>query len=175
MEPIKIQKVIDKIEDNLTDELDYGAIAAAMAVSEADLQRSFKMITGLTISEYIRNRRLTMAALDLKNNDSKVLDIALKYGYQTAESFSKVFKQYHGCTPVEAKKDAQSIRYFNPIIIKLAKRGGTITQYDHARMEHVDSISAYYEVSDEHSRLTKSKHAQLEYFVTMKYLMFTEQ
>ena len=54
MEPIKIQKVIDYIEENLTDDLSYDAIAAMMAISEADLQRSFKTITGMTISEYIR-------------------------------------------------------------------------------------------------------------------------
>ena len=77
MEPIKIQKIIDYIEENLTGALSYDAIAAMMAVSEADLQRSFKVIAGLTISEYIRYRRLTQAALDLKNSGSKVLDVAL--------------------------------------------------------------------------------------------------
>lgn len=66
MEPIRIQKVIDYIEAHLTDELSYAWIAAMMAVSEADLQRSFKMITGMTISEYIRYRRLSSAAIDLK-------------------------------------------------------------------------------------------------------------
>lgn len=104
MEPIKLQEVIDYIEGHLTEKLTFDVIASMMAVSEADLQRSFKMIAGLTMSEYIRYRRLTMVALDLKNSDSKVLDVALTYGYQTAESFSKAFKQYHGCTPMEAKK-----------------------------------------------------------------------
>ena len=100
MEPIKIQKVIDYIEAHLTEELSYERIAAMVAVSEADLQRSFKMITGMTISEYIRYRRLSSAAIDLKNN-SKVLDVAFNYGYQTAESFSKAFKQENGVTPTE--------------------------------------------------------------------------
>ena len=62
MEPIKIQKVIDYIEDHLTEEFSYERIAAIVAVSEADLQRSFKMITGMTINEYIRYRRLSSAA-----------------------------------------------------------------------------------------------------------------
>lgn len=66
MEPIKIQKVIDYIEENLTEDLSYDAIAAMMAISEADLQRSFKTITGMTISEYIRNRRLSCAAIAIK-------------------------------------------------------------------------------------------------------------
>lgn len=170
MEPIKIQKVIAYIEENLTEELSYHAIAALAAVSEADLQRAFKMITGLTISEYIRNRRLTRAAVDLKNGDGKVLDIALNYGYQTAESFSKAFKQYHGCTPVEAKNAGQPICYFNPIVIKLAKRGGNVIEYEASEWEKADSIIAYYNTSEEHRRLTKSKSAQIEYLVTMKYL-----
>ncbi len=127
MEPIKIQKIIDYIEAHLTEELSYKQFAAMVAVSEADLQRSFKMITGVTISDYIRYRRLSCAAVDLKNNH-KVLDAAFNYGYQTAESFTKAFKQYHGCTPMEAKDVNQAIRYFNPLVVKLAKRGGNAAQ-----------------------------------------------
>lgn len=170
MEPIKIQKVIDYIEANLTEKLSYNAIAAMMAVSEVDLQRSFKMITGLTINEYIRYRRLTKAAIDLKNSGSKVLDVALTYGYQTAESFSKAFKQYHGCTPMEAKNTNQIISYFNPIVIKLAKKGGNITECDANHIEKADTVMAFYNASDEHCRLTKNKHSQIEYLITMKYL-----
>lgn len=169
MEPIKIQKVIDYIENNLTEELSYEFIAEMLAVSESDLQRSFKMITGLTISDYVRNRRLTNAALAIKNDNMKVLDAAILYGYQTAESFSKAFRQYHGCTPIEAKKMEQTVRYFQPIIIKLAKRGGSITEYE-AYHDNANSIMAYYDASNEHDRLTKNKHASIEYLVTMKYL-----
>ncbi|MGI5857124.1 MAG: helix-turn-helix domain-containing protein [Candidatus Merdivicinus sp.] len=170
MEPIKIQKIIDYIEENLTGTLSYDAIAAMMAVSEADLQRSFKVIAGLTISEYIRYRRLTQAALDLKNSGSKVLDVALTYGYRTAESFSKAFKQYHGCTPMEAKNTNQIISYFNPIVIKLAKKGGNVTECDASHLEKADTVMAFYDASDEHCRLTKSKHSKIEYLITMKYL-----
>lgn len=170
MEPIKLQEVIDYIEGHLTEKLTFDVIASMMAVSEADLQRSFKMIAGLTMSEYIRYRRLTMAALDLKNSDSKVLDVALTYGYQTAESFSKAFKQYHGCTPMEAKNTNQIISYFNPIVIKLAKRGGNITECCASYVEKAGTVMAYYDASNEHSRLSKSKHSQIEYFITMKYL-----
>lgn len=173
MEPIKLQKVIDYIESHLTEDLVFDAIASMMAVSEADLQRSFKMITGLTMSEYIRYRRLTMAALDLKNRGSKVLDVALTYGYQTAESFSKAFKQYHGCTPMEAKNTNQVISYFNPIVIKLAKRGGNITERCVSNIEKVDTVMAFYDASNEYSRLSKNKHSQIEYLVTMKYLRET--
>ncbi len=170
MEPIKIQTVIDYIENNLTEKLSYSAIASMMAVSEADLQRSFKMITGITIKEYIRYRRLTRAAIDLKNGRHKVLDIALTYGYQTAESFSKAFKKYHSCTPVEAKNSDQMISHFNPIIIKLAKKGGNITECNTVHIEKTDTLMAFYNASDEHRRLTKSRHAHIEYLISMKYI-----
>lgn len=170
MEPIKLQKAIDYIESHLTDALSFDAIASMMAVSEPDLQRSFKMITGLTMSEYIRYRRLTMAALDLKKSGSKVLDVGLTYGYQTAESFSKAFKQFHGCTPLEAKKSNQMISYCNPIVIKLAKRGGNITARSAEHVEQANTVMAYYDASDEHTRLTKNKHSQIEYRITTKYL-----
>lgn len=170
MEPIKIQAVINLIENHLPEALPYEEIAARMAVSEADLQRSFKMITGLTISEYIRYRRLTCAALELQKGDRRVLDIALSYGYQTAESFTKAFKQYHGCTPMEAKSTNQPIRYFTPIVVKLAKRGGKILECSADYAEKADTVTAYYDSSDEHTRLTRSRHGQLEYLVTMQYL-----
>lgn len=169
MEPIKIQKVIDYIEVHLTEELSYERIAAMVAVSEADLQRSFKMITGMTISEYIRYRRLSSAAIDLQNNQ-KVVDVAFNYGYQTAESFSKAFKQYHGCTPMEAKNVNQAIHYFNPLVVKLAKRGGNVTECRAEHIENIDTITAYYNASNEQSRLKKNRHSQIEFLISMKYL-----
>ena len=93
----------------------------------------------------------------------------LLYGYQTAEGFGKAFKQYHGCTPLEAKSPESTIRYFNPVVIKLAKRGGILMDYE-PYQEKADSVTAYYDASDELHRLTRSKHAYLEYFVTMQYL-----
>ncbi len=168
MEPIRFQRVIDYIEENLTQELSCDTIASLLAVSEADLQRSFKTVTGMTISEYIRNRRLSCAALAIKNDDMKVLDAALLYGYQTAESFSKAFKQYHGCTPQEAKNAGQIIRYCKPIVIKLAKRGGMVVDYE-PYQEKANSVMAYYDAGEEDGRLTRSKHAYIEFFVTMHY------
>lgn len=168
MEPIQIQKVIDYLESNLKEDLSYAAIAKMMVVSEADLQRSFKMITGITISDYVRNRRLTCAALAIKNDNMKIVDAAMEYGYQTAESFSKAFKLYHGCTPQEAKDLVHTVRYFNPIVIKLAKRGGILTEYE-SYQDKADSVVAYYDASDERTRLTRSKHGMVEYLITMRY------
>lgn len=104
MEPIKIQKIIDYIEAHLTEELSYKQFAAMVAVSEADLQRSFKMITGVTISDYIRYRRLSCAAVDLKNNH-KVLDAATKQRKASPRRSSNI-------TGVRPWKQRMSIRQF---------------------------------------------------------------
>lgn len=144
MEPIKMQTVINYMEANLTDEMSMDTLAALVALSESDLQRSFKAITGLTISEYIRNRRLTKAAMDLKTTGETVLQIALTYGYQTAESFNRAFKQFHGCTPKEARDTQQATCYLNPLVVKLAKRGGNVTEFsDISNCKHGSVISYY--------------------------------
>lgn len=168
MEPIKIQKVINYMEHHLDGEIDLSAITILVNASESDIQRSFKMITGLTIKEYIHNRRMTRAALTLKANEKRIMDIALDYGYKTAESFSKAFKQFHGCTPMEAKDPSRSIRYFNPIVIKLAKKGGNVIDYSECKRFH--PVIEYYNASREHGRLTESQSSKLEFLVTMKYL-----
>ena len=108
MEPIKIQKVIDYIEAHLTEELSYKQFAAMVAVSEADLQRSFKMITGVTISDYIRYRRLSCAAVDLKNNH-KVLDAAFNMDTKQRKASPRRSSNITGVRPW---KQRMSIRQF---------------------------------------------------------------
>ena len=77
------------------------------------------------------------------------------YGYQTAEGFGKAFKQYHGCTPLEAKSPESTFVNFNPVVIKLAKRGGILMDYE-PHQEKADSVTAYYDASDELHRLTEA-------------------
>ncbi len=87
----------------------------------------------MTANEYIRNRRLTLAALELQQTDVSVIDAAYKYGYESPESFSKAFSRFHGSTPKQAKKKGAKIHLFNPLVIKITLEGGSIMDY---RMEH---------------------------------------
>ncbi len=87
----------------------------------------------MTANEYIRNRRLTLAAQELQTTNLSVIDPAYKYGYESPENFSKAFSRFHGSTPKQAKKPGAKLRLFNPLVIKITMEGGSIMDY---RMEH---------------------------------------
>ncbi|MFD2882129.1 helix-turn-helix transcriptional regulator [Paenibacillus rhizoplanae] len=100
METIRLlQQAIDYVEQNLHDAIGVEDIAGAAMTSKYHFQRMFHALTGFTVTEYVRNRRLTLAAEELAGTDGKVIDIALKYGYETPESFAKAFQRVHGVTP----------------------------------------------------------------------------
>lgn len=125
-----IQRAVEYMEDNLTEELSVKDIAAQAYVSEFHFQRIFSVLCGFTVGEYIRNRRLTLAAQELSSSaDAKVIDIALKYGYDSPDSFSRAFMKFHGISPTAAKEKGAGLRHFAPIRIKLTLEGGTMLEY----------------------------------------------
>ena len=85
-------------------EVDYGAVAQASCSSEFHFQRIFAMLCGFTLGDYIRMRRLSLAAEDLTRTKDKVIETALRYGYDTPESFSRAFARFHGLTPTQARR-----------------------------------------------------------------------
>lgn len=93
---------MDYIENNLTDEIDYAKIAKAACCSEFHFSRIFSSMAGITLSEYIRRRRLILAAFELQKSDMLIIDIAVKYGYESADAFTRAFKKLHGIRPSEA-------------------------------------------------------------------------
>ena len=114
----QLTKTIDYIEKNLTKDLSIKKIAKNVGVSPFYLQKSFQILTGYSIGEYIRNRRLYLAAIELNENDRKIIDVAYKYKYETPEAFSKAFKRFHMITPSKLKKGGK-IRPFERIRIKI--------------------------------------------------------
>ena len=89
-----LQRAIDYVEDHLTEPLDYAEIARQAYSSSFHFQRIFSILCGYTLGEYIRSRRLTLAGNELLRTDSKVIDVALKYGYDSPESFSRAFARF---------------------------------------------------------------------------------
>lgn len=124
-----IQNAIQYIEDNLTKELDIRRIAEKAYISPFHFQRIFSALCGFTVGEYIRSRRLTAAAQELSLSDAKVIDIALKYGYESHDSFTRAFTKFHGISPSAAKEKGAHLRSFAPLKIKLTLEGGTIMEY----------------------------------------------
>ena len=113
-----LQDAISYIEDNITNDIEIEDIARFVGISAFYLQRSFQIVTGYSLGEYIRNRKLYLAAAELSRNDSKVIDIAYKYGYETPEAFSKAFTRFHGITPSKVK-NGEKYRPFQKMKFKI--------------------------------------------------------
>ena len=124
-----MQKAIDYIEANLTEEIDYEKVAAESFSSSYHFQRVFSILCGYTLGEYIRLRRLSLAGAELANGKEKVIDIALKYGYDSPDSFGKAFQKFHGITPSQARADGSMLKSFSRLSIKISLEGGSIMNY----------------------------------------------
>lgn len=123
-----IQKAVDYMEEHITQELDYCEIAKQAYSSNFHFQRVFSILCRFTIGDYIRMRRLTLAGSELVETDTKILDIAVKYGYDTQESFSRAFTRFHGATPSQARKGA-SLKSFSRLSVKLILDGANMVDY----------------------------------------------
>ena len=128
-----IRTAIDYIDEHLEENISAQDVAYRVNISPFFLQRGFSLMTGYGIGEYIRNRRLYQAAVDLKQTEWKVIDIALKYCYETPESFTKAFSRFHGVTPSQVR-DGAAIKVFLPLTIKLSVQGGSQMDYKIAPM-----------------------------------------
>ncbi len=131
-----IQRAIDYIEQHLTEEIDYEAAAREAYSSSFHFQRVFSILCGFTLGEYVRMRRLSLAANDIIHTDEKIIEIAMKYGYDSPESFTRAFTRFHGVTPSEAKRGAV-VKSFSRLSVKLTLIGGTTMDY---RIEKVDAL-----------------------------------
>lgn len=124
-----IQNAIEYIEENLTEELSIREIAEKACVSAFHFQRIFNTLCGFTMGEYIRNRRLSLAAQELARSDAKVIDVAMKYGYYSPDSFTRAFARFHGISPSAAKLRGARLKSFARVKLKLVLEGGTMLEY----------------------------------------------
>lgn len=125
-----LQRAIDYIENNICEHLDYSEIARCAYSSEFHFQRLFSILCGYTVGDYIRMRRLTLAGNELLSSKTnvKIIDLALKYGYDSPESFTRAFTKFHGVSPIEVRKSGR-IRSFSRISVKLTLIGGDTVNY----------------------------------------------
>lgn len=124
------------MEEHIMDDISYVEAARSLHMSSYNFHRTFSFIVGMTATEYIRKRRLTLAAQDLQTTDISVINAAYKYGYESPESFSKAFSRFHGSTPKQAKHKGAKLHLFSPLVIKIILEGGSIMDY---RIEHRES------------------------------------
>ena len=123
-----LQRAIDYVEEHLTEEIDYEEAAKQAYSSSFHFQRIFSTICGFSLGDYIRCRRLSLAGSELAVTDIKVIDAALKYGYDSPESFSRAFTRFHGVTPSQAKKGA-ALKSFSELSVKIILHGGKAMDY----------------------------------------------
>lgn len=120
---VLLRQAIDYMEDRLQTKLEIEDIAKSAMSSKYHFQRIFHAVTGFTVTEYIRNRRLTLSAEELASTDIKVIDVALKYGYESPEAFTKAFQRLHGITPSSAKKKDVKLKSFPRISFQIQIKG----------------------------------------------------
>ncbi|GIO66138.1 AraC family transcriptional regulator [Paenibacillus cookii] len=124
-----LNRALRYIEENLDGEIDYQEAARLALCSEYHFKRMFSFLAGISLSEYIRRRRLTLAAIDLAAGAMKVIDAAVKYGYHSPDSFARAFQQLHGITPSEARNQGRSLKAFPPMTFRLSIEGGEEMNY----------------------------------------------
>lgn len=129
----RMNRVMDYLETHLTEEMDTEEISRIMACPYSVFQRSFAPITGIQLSEYIRRRRLSCAAYDLQNTQQRVLDIAVKYGYDSADAFAAAFKRMHGLTPQEARRPEVTLKFYTRLTFTFMLTG--VNEMDYRIMD----------------------------------------
>jgi AraC family transcriptional regulator len=125
----KMNDALNYIEENLAHEIDLAEVAKRAFCSEYHFKRMFSFLAGVPLSEYIRRRRLTLAAFDLRDSNSRIIDIAVKYGYNSPDSFTRAFQSLHGVTPSEARKNDQSLKAYPRMTFQLSIKGGSEMNY----------------------------------------------
>ena len=115
---VELNKIIEYIENHLEQKIDYNELSKMIGVNQYTFQRIFSLISNISISEYIRNRRLSNAGQELYINNEKVIDIAMKYQYNNATSFSRAFEKFHGIKPSEVKKNPEKLKMYTKLHFK---------------------------------------------------------
>lgn len=141
MEWIKvIEDAIGYIEEHITDDLTAEDVAKEVFISPFYFQKGFTMLCGYSPAEYIRKRKLALAGMEILTTDAKVIDIALKYGYDSPDAFTKAFIRFHGVSPRTVRKERLMIKTFAPLKINISLKGGYIMDY---KIEKKESFTVF--------------------------------
>lgn len=122
-----LSEMIDYIEDNLKEDIDYKKLAKIVGVNEYTIGRLFPVLFGVTLGEYIRKRRLTLAGRDLAQKNLKIMDVAISYGWTSATSFSRAFFKFHGIKPSELKGNISKLKFYPKLKVEIPKLDKEIT------------------------------------------------
>lgn len=147
-----LNDAIEYIENNITEDLTCEDVAEQIYLSGFHFHRTFSILTGMTLGDYIRNRRLSLAAQELLTGKDKVIDIALKYGYQTPESFTKAFSKFHGVLPSQVKREGTILKSFNRLTLIIKLEGGNSMEYKIVKKDEFEVVALTRMFADESSK-----------------------
>lgn len=119
----RLNEAVRYIEDNLTGEIEYEKLGQIACCSAYHFQRMFNYIAGVPLSEYIRRRKMSLAAVDIQGGEAKIIDVAAKYGYASPTAFNRAFQSVHGVSPSAVRGEGVAIKSFPPITIKVTVKG----------------------------------------------------
>lgn len=119
----RLNDAIGYIEQNLTGEIDYGQLGRIACCSSYHFQRMFAYMAGIPLSEYIRRRKMSLAAADLQSKNMKIIEVAGKYGYNSPTAFNRAFQSVHGIAPSVVKNEGISLKSFPPVSFKITVKG----------------------------------------------------
>ncbi|MEK4057220.1 effector binding domain-containing protein [Paenibacillus sp. FSL F4-0087] len=137
---MRMNRALDYIEINLVSEIELKEIARCACCSSHQFQRMFSFITNVSLAEYIRRRRLTLAAIELQNSDMKVVDIAIKYGYESPVSFARAFQSLHGVNPAMAREEGTALKAYPRLSFLISIKGEEPMNY---RIETKESFQIF--------------------------------
>lgn len=125
----RLNQSMNYIEEHLTDEIDYDELGKIACCSAYHFQRMFTYMAGVPLSEYIRRRKMSLAAVDLQGGDEKIIDVAEKYGYRSPTAFNRAFQSIHGIAPSLVRGEGVSVKSFPPITFRLSVKGASEMNY----------------------------------------------
>ncbi len=125
----RLNQSMNYIEEHLTDEIDYEQLGRIACCSAYHYQRMFTYMAGVSLAEYIRRRKMSLAAVDLQGGEERIIDIAQKYGYRSPTAFNRAFQSFHGIAPSAVKDKGVSVKSFSPIVFRIAVKGATEMNY----------------------------------------------
>lgn len=134
----RMNQAMGYIEGNLADEIDMQQVERLALCSEYHFRRMFSFLAGVPLSEYIRRRRLTLAAFDLLHSEVSVMDTAVKYGYSSSDAFTRAFHSLHGVTPTEARATGRPLKAYPRMTFQLTVKGASEMNY---RIEEKDAFA----------------------------------
>lgn len=140
---VRMNNAMDYIECNLADEISFEKVAQIACCSTYHFQRMFSFITDVPLSEYIRRRRLTLAAFELQTRGIKVIDAAIKYGYESPEAFSRAFKNLHGVMPLSARDMGVSLKAYPRMTFSISIKGDIKMDYRIEKREPFEMFGVY--------------------------------